>query len=155
MKTKPTQPLFEHRFCSRCGGSGNYSYNQMYGTKCFKCHGSGYTLTKRGVEAQRFYRDLLAVRADEVQIGDEILHDGMFTKSGFFPVTRIAIDELNGGLILETSEMNYGTSFEAQIRIRHKKGFIREMQAKALSYQATLTKTGKVSKARRAVKEVA
>ena len=27
--------------CSRCGGSGHYSYNPMYGTVCFSCRGSG------------------------------------------------------------------------------------------------------------------
>lgn len=27
--------------CSRCGGSGNYSYNPLHGTTCFKCGGSG------------------------------------------------------------------------------------------------------------------
>jgi hypothetical protein len=30
--------------CSRCHGSGNYSYCQRYGTTCFKCGGSGKTL---------------------------------------------------------------------------------------------------------------
>ncbi|GHV06463.1 hypothetical protein FACS1894217_05190 [Clostridia bacterium] len=25
--------------CSRCGGSGHYSYNQIDGTRCFKCGG--------------------------------------------------------------------------------------------------------------------
>jgi len=27
--------------CNRCGGSGSYSYCQMYGTKCFGCAGAG------------------------------------------------------------------------------------------------------------------
>lgn len=27
--------------CQRCGGSGHYSYNQMDGTKCYGCMGSG------------------------------------------------------------------------------------------------------------------
>ena len=26
--------------CTRCGGSGNYSYCQRFGTKCFKCDGN-------------------------------------------------------------------------------------------------------------------
>lgn len=26
--------------CSRCGGTGHYSFNQMDGTRCFKCRGS-------------------------------------------------------------------------------------------------------------------
>lgn len=30
--------------CSRCGGSGHYSYNQMTGTVCFRCNGARRTL---------------------------------------------------------------------------------------------------------------
>ena len=33
--------------CSRCGGSGNYSYNPMNGTTCFKCNGLGYLKIKK------------------------------------------------------------------------------------------------------------
>ncbi len=32
--------------CSRCGGGGNFSYNSISGTTCFKCHGSGQTAPK-------------------------------------------------------------------------------------------------------------
>ena len=38
------------KYCTRCGGSGHYSFNLMYGTVCFKCGGSGYlanTLTAK------------------------------------------------------------------------------------------------------------
>jgi len=30
--------------CSRCRGSGNYSFNLLKGTVCFGCGGSGYKL---------------------------------------------------------------------------------------------------------------
>lgn len=30
--------------CGRCGGTGNYSYNQMDGTRCYGCGGSGKKL---------------------------------------------------------------------------------------------------------------
>jgi hypothetical protein len=32
--------------CGRCGGSGNYSYNAMHGTRCYGCGGSGQVLPK-------------------------------------------------------------------------------------------------------------
>jgi hypothetical protein len=32
--------------CSRCGGTGNYSYNQITGTTCFKCNGNGKQMPK-------------------------------------------------------------------------------------------------------------
>ena len=31
-------------YCSRCGGSGHYSYNQMHGTRCYGCDGRGETV---------------------------------------------------------------------------------------------------------------
>lgn len=39
---------FDVEPCSRCGGSGSYSYCQMYGTRCFKCAGKGKYLSKHG-----------------------------------------------------------------------------------------------------------
>ena len=34
------------KVCSRCGGTGNYSWNQRDGSRCFGCGGSGYVLPK-------------------------------------------------------------------------------------------------------------
>jgi hypothetical protein len=31
----------EHATCSRCGGCGRYSYNQIDGDRCFGCNGTG------------------------------------------------------------------------------------------------------------------
>jgi hypothetical protein len=146
---KEFKPLFESKTCSRCGGSGQYSYCQMHGTRCFKCGGNGVTLTKRGATAQRFYTDSLMVRADEVQIGDEILIDNFFGNGGFSRVFRIALDEANPGMIiLDTEKLNYGTSPDSPVRIRHKKGEILALQKLALEFQATLTKTGQPAKIR-------
>lgn len=36
--------------CGRCGGSGNYSFNQIDGTRCYGCGGSGQVLPKTKVE---------------------------------------------------------------------------------------------------------
>lgn len=38
--------------CHRCGGSGNYSYNPMDGTRCLACRGCGYE-----VKEVRWYTD--------------------------------------------------------------------------------------------------
>ncbi len=32
--------------CPRCGGTGHYSYNQIDGTRCFKCSGWKYILPR-------------------------------------------------------------------------------------------------------------
>ncbi len=39
---------FERETCSRCGGSGEHSYNPRDGYVCFKCGGRCVTLTKKG-----------------------------------------------------------------------------------------------------------
>ncbi|EML6324795.1 hypothetical protein [Bacillus thuringiensis] len=33
-------------YCTRCGGTGNYSYNPMHGSTCFKCDGRKYQMPK-------------------------------------------------------------------------------------------------------------
>jgi len=63
---------FEIETCSRCGGSGNYSYCQSYGTTCFKCRGKKVTLTKRGEAASRLYAESLKVPATDIVVGDVI-----------------------------------------------------------------------------------
>lgn len=35
------------KICPRCGGSGKYSYNTMYGDTCFKCDGLGIVKDQR------------------------------------------------------------------------------------------------------------
>jgi len=41
--------LFKEGFgktCTRCGGTGEYSFNRMDGTRCFKCHGNKFIVPK-------------------------------------------------------------------------------------------------------------
>lgn len=45
--------------CPRCGGSGHYSYNQIDGTKCYGCMGSGKKLI-----TVRWYTDAERARMD-------------------------------------------------------------------------------------------
>lgn len=39
--------------CSRCGGSGRYSFNLVRGTVCFGCEGIGYRMVDAVKEARR------------------------------------------------------------------------------------------------------
>lgn len=78
--TSPTFPkstVFEHKACSRCGGSGHYSYCTMYGTTCFGCNGRGWQYTRRGEVAAKLYSDLLMVPATEVEVGTKIRVPGL------------------------------------------------------------------------------
>lgn len=63
---------FERESCSRCGGSGHYSYCEMHGTTCFKCGGSGKQYTKRGHAALTWMRDQQTTRLDAVAPGDYV-----------------------------------------------------------------------------------
>ena len=41
----------EKVICSRCGGSGHYSYNPIHGTMCYGCQGKGFNLkTKKELQ---------------------------------------------------------------------------------------------------------
>lgn len=41
--------------CPRCGGSGHYSYNEMDGTRCYGCGGSGVTTQKVRAYTEKEY----------------------------------------------------------------------------------------------------
>ena len=49
--------------CGRCGGSGRYSYCQMYGDKCFGCSG-------HGMKAAKLTKITLAAARAKVEAGD-------------------------------------------------------------------------------------
>lgn len=77
--------------CTRCGGTGHYSYNPKDGTVCFKCRGATTHLTKDGIKAKEAVDALraatLTIRADEVTVGMRINYQGM---KGFATVVEIA-----------------------------------------------------------------
>lgn len=67
---------FESRECTRCGGTGEFSYNQMHGTMCYGCSGNGRQLTKKGAEGYQMWqqskRAAKEVLAKDAQVGDVI-----------------------------------------------------------------------------------
>src|SRR5690349_20778419 len=66
---------FETTECTRCGGSGEYSYSPMYGTRCFKCHGGKRQLSRRGAAARKAWDAVVETMARpvaEVQVGDKV-----------------------------------------------------------------------------------
>jgi hypothetical protein len=74
------QIVYEKESCSRCLGSGHYSYNSISGTRCFRCHGGKQTLTKAGAKAkaavQAFIAERHTVNVEDLQVGDLIKRDG-------------------------------------------------------------------------------
>lgn len=68
---------FDRVTCSRCGGSGRYSYcqtmNGKYGPEtCFRCKGAGQTLTKKGEAASALLTRAYSKPAEELQPGDVV-----------------------------------------------------------------------------------
>jgi Fe-S cluster biogenesis protein NfuA len=46
--------------CPRCGGSGHYSYNQMDGTRCYGCMGSGVSVQSVRAYTEKEYKQMQA-----------------------------------------------------------------------------------------------
>lgn len=136
--------LFENVTCPRCGGSGKFSYCQMHGDRCFKCHGDGVVLTKRGRAAQIYLGQLRSVRADELQIGDQIFEEDFLAgRTTWARVTRIALEgPSQDSLVIETPTCTHGCGPETTFRKRRSKAEARVLIDQALAYQATLTKQG-------------
>ncbi len=56
--------------CSRCGGSGRYSYNMRDGDRCYGCSGKGVNYTKRANVALNMFRELRQQPLDLFNVGD-------------------------------------------------------------------------------------
>ena len=48
--------------CPRCGGSGHYSYNQMDGTRCYGCMGSGVAVQKVRAYTEKEYNQYVKAK---------------------------------------------------------------------------------------------
>jgi len=167
--TKSTQT--ERETCSRCGGTGRMPFS-VYNGLCFKCHGVGFALTKRGVAAENYLRALRSQPARELKVGQSIRVQSI-TASGspfsyFAPITAIETitaetssvkTQVNGvwqpadvGQIkITTTSAKFGGNVtqhepDAMIRVAQTAEQKAETLAKALAYQDTLTKAGKPRK---------
>lgn len=156
-------PIFEHKTCGRCGGSGNYSYCQMHGTTCFKCGGTGLELTRRGYAAQAHYRALLSVTLGDLSLGDVVLFEDI-GRSYWIKINEIRRGnesrtiELNGDRMAGWLEVG-GVSFSgktggwvapaaSKVRKKHPAEVLQAARAAALAFEATLTKAGTPRKSR-------
>jgi hypothetical protein len=157
---------FELMTCSRCGGSGQFSYCEDYGSKCFKCHGKKVCLTAKGKAAAEFYAESLKVPVETLKVGDLVQMDDFFKQVIYFaPITKIETklqtgSSLKDGVMVPYShEMlmittthakygDYGMGVWPGTMVRKGWGaeFKAEKLAAAMAYQASLTKAGTVKK---------
>ena len=139
----------ETETCSRCGGSGHFSYCQSWGTICFRCKGRKLTYSKRGAAAALYLESLRKKPANQFQPGDLLYVEGIpgFTKSKFYKVLSVWMKIADRcEMVIECDGYVYHSDPETMLR----KGCTAEEKAEtlkqALAYQATLTKLGKVAK---------
>lgn len=150
---------FETETCSRCCGTGRYSYCQMYGDTCFKCHGKGKgkVYSKRGEAAIAYMRGLRTVPNTSVQPG-WLIYDagGPFGKAGWKTVVAVktsgskwldnATGEWKHYLDIETKDITFSVIPGNDAMAVASKNRLAETRDEAIRYQATLTKKGTVAK---------
>lgn len=160
------RPTFETEPCTRCMGGGWYSYCELWGKTCFKCgvtphaQGIGRQLTRRGAAAYEYYVSLLPTRAAADLKPGDVLWDVMGYRklpviSAPVPTTSAVIrggERITAGYIdIQCRGVCLCLVQEATIyRIVPSAAARAECLAKALEYQATLTKAGKPQKRQRA-----
>lgn len=133
---------FEHETCSRCGGSGQYSFNLMYGRRCFKCWGRGSVFTGRGRAAREYYNKLLTVPVSELKPGMFVYVEDM-TGASWRRVISVTID---GDLSPHVETHGLDILGQKEFRIRPTDEQRQAALKAALEYQDTLTKRGKPRK---------
>ena len=127
---------FETTTCSRCGGSGKYSYNMYDGDRCFGCAGHGITFSKRGAKARIKFFESLARPVSELQPGMKIWERGKWRT-----IKSIEHVGLNSPDEVRVNIQCYGILISASSTLTG--GTIEEINAKldeAIVYQNTLKK---------------
>lgn len=151
MTYEMTSPLgFEVKTCSRCGGSGQYSYNQIDGSRCYGCNGDKIQHTKRGKAAKLFYVESLKLMPENIKVGQRIDNGcGKYTVAEIVGVEQSGAYIKNGVAI----PMEWLVFISAQgTRVSVQMGYPvklvpqgeekARLVAAALAYQDTLTATG-------------
>lgn len=156
MTTQTTTPAFETEECSRCGGTGEYSYCPRFGRKCFKCLGHRRVYTKRGLAAREFLRSLRQRPVSQLKPGDTIK-----AFAGWAVVKSVTVEESRGAssvggvmtpYVRDTYTVDadragvrvsvHGLSLDATFEVLFSEEDQARQVAEALAYQETLTKSG-------------
>jgi hypothetical protein len=94
---------FELRACTRCGGSGRYSYCTMYGDRCFKCGGTGWIHTAKAAKQYAAWRTAWKAACQptvqQLQVGDFIRDYDADKGAAFQEVTSLVelVDDYSAG----------------------------------------------------------
>lgn len=150
--------IFESKVCSRCGGSGNFSFNHKDGTMCYGCNGTGSKLTKRGTAALKFFQDSLTIPASELAVGMRIKESVLSKKFVVIQNIHYGTDkelgkDFNTSYLLgpngdkEMVLIDSGSSMvkfypETRVRVFHTDEQKQEKLQIALDYQSSLNMNG-------------
>lgn len=126
---------------------------------CFKCHGRGYTRTKRGSAAFTFLNNLLSKPAKDLAVGDVFFSQGWSAGSLVEPdrwmqVTSITLGA-DGKYSIEAFDKNRvgqqfstccysGVGPDSSFRIAHTNAAKRVLQLEAQALQHYMTASGKI-----------
>jgi len=146
--------IFENETCSRCGGTGKFSYNQIHGSRCYGCQGSGVKLTKRGAAARAFFIESQQTPVADLKHGMFVWDDTFGSTAKFLPLLAIeqsgSYQQIKDGrchyISVKTSRCNNLVFPDSKVRAVRDEEHRQQLIQAALDFQSTLTKTGKPRK---------
>jgi len=146
----------ETKTCGRCGGSGHYSFNQIDGTMCYGCRGTGTVRTKRGDAARNFFTASTLSRAEDVRVGWLALGDSGkwhpvrevedYTMRGSSLKYGVMVPYVLPGVCITYGNCGHVMQRSDTIPAQPTMEAVRRLKAEALEYQQTLTQAGTVLK---------
>lgn len=149
-KTLLQGPKLESKDCAYCAGA-----RKRAGEDCPRCNGAGSFLTRRG-RAARAYMNLLLIKpAAEIVEGDVIWFPvgGVKVASAVLRVERdvgpTGRIRLYGVRRMTNEEIAFTVAEHGTVDLAHTPQELEEVREKVEAYQASLTKTGSVSRRRR------
>lgn len=142
---------FETEKCSRCQGTGKFSYCEIYGDTCFKCRGKKLVRTKRGQAAFNYLVELLSIEAIDLKIGQVISYDGKKRVIKDIKKSEGEFKSLVNGVWQDDSKNRLNVIFDGlSVNCFNTTKFQRLASQddidKALEYQSQLTKQGELKK---------
>jgi len=148
-------PRLESTPCAHCTATGLRA-----GVDCPRCHGLGSFLTKRGRAARAYMRTLLEKPGVSVVVGDVVWFPVGSLKVAT-AVLRVELDvgptrriRLHGKRRKTDEDIAFTVATGGLVDLAYTPQELEEVRAKVEAYQATLAKTGEVSKRPRSLSRV-
>jgi hypothetical protein len=147
---------FETEVCSRCGGTGHFSFNGEH-SRCYKCDNKNgaRAYTKRGAAAKAYYLAKFQVPAASIVAGELVSITGVKlrvkeVKNGSRTVKINGVAQERAFVELVGEKSSFQVSPDALVRRFPTEAENEAAIQDALAYQETLTKNGTPRKQGRA-----